>query len=142
MHPVPIRNSGTLGGNVANASPIGDSMPVLIALGATVTLRRGRPHARPCLSRDLYLAYQKTAMVASEFVAAINVPRAQAGTEIRAYKLSKRFDQDISSVFVCFSLRRKNGQVLDIRVGCGGVAATPSLATLMRAASMIGSLVG
>jgi xanthine dehydrogenase small subunit len=132
---VPIRNSGTLGGNVANGSPIGDSMPVLIALGASVTLRRGES-TRVLPLEDLYLGYQKTALAPGEFVEVINVPRAQPGWEIRAYKLSKRFDQDISAVFACFSLRRDGHRVVGIRIGCGGVAATPSLATQCARAMM------
>jgi xanthine dehydrogenase small subunit len=78
---------------------------------------------------DFYLAYQKTALVSGEFVAAVNVPRAQCENELRAYKLSKRFDQDISAVFICFNLRRDQDKVLDLRIGCGGVAATPSRAS-------------
>jgi xanthine dehydrogenase small subunit len=121
---VPIRNAGTLGGNVANGSPIGDSMPVLIALGASVLLRRGSAQ-RELPLEDFYLDYRKTALMTGEFVEAIRVPRAQAGSELRAYKLSKRFDQDISAVFACFHLRRFAGRVERVRIGCGGMAATP-----------------
>ena len=99
---VPIRNAGTLGGNVANGSPIGDSMPALIALGAEVVLRKGST-VRAIPLEDFYLAYQKTARVPGEFVASVRVPRRADGLALRAYKLSKRRDQDISAVFVAFA---------------------------------------
>jgi xanthine dehydrogenase small subunit len=128
---VPIRNSGTLGGNVANGSPIGDSMPVLLALGATLVLRRGDAQ-RELPLEDFYLGYQQTARKAGEFVESVRVPLPVPGAEVRAYKLSKRFDQDISAVFVCFYLRREarspDARVADIRIGCGGVAAIPKRA--------------
>ena len=129
---VPIRNSGTLGGNIANGSPIGDSMPVLLALGATLVLRRGAERRELALD-DFYLAYQRTALVPSEFVESIRVPRRDPASEVRAYKISRRFDQDISAVFVCFFLRRASvapdASVDSIRIGCGGVAAIPTRAT-------------
>ncbi len=125
---VPIRNSGTLGGNIANGSPIGDSMPVLIALGATVVLRRADSE-RELPLEAYYLDYQKTALASGEFVARIRIPRAVAGWDLRAYKVSKRFDQDISAVFVCFQMRRDGDRVAEVRIGCGGMAAIPKRAT-------------
>ena len=125
---VPIRNAGTLGGNIANGSPIGDSMPVLIALGASIVLRRGDAE-RELPLEDFYIDYQKTALGTGEFVDHIRVPRAVAGADIRAYKVSKRFDQDISAVFVCFRLVREHDQVKDVRIGCGGMAAIPKRAS-------------
>jgi xanthine dehydrogenase small subunit len=128
---VPIRNSGTLGGNIANGSPIGDSMPVLLALGATLLLRLGNARRELALE-DFYLGYQQTARQPGEFLESVHVPLPAPNAELRAYKLSKRFDQDISAVFACFHLRRDNGspraRVLDIRIGCGGVAAIPKRA--------------
>jgi xanthine dehydrogenase small subunit len=127
----PIRNSGTLGGNIANGSPIGDSMPVLLALGASLSLRRGEARRRLALE-DFYLGYQKTAQQPGEFLEAIHVPNAEPEAELGAYKVSKRFDQDISAVCMCFKLRRdgrgSDARVLDVRIGCGGVAATPKRA--------------
>jgi xanthine dehydrogenase small subunit len=102
---VPIRNSGTLGGNIANGSPIGDSMPVLIALGASVVLRRGEAQ-RELPLEAFFVDYQKTALATGEFVAQVRVPRVAAGSDIRAYKVSKRFDQDISAAFVCIHMQR------------------------------------
>jgi xanthine dehydrogenase small subunit len=125
---VPIRNSGTLGGNIANGSPIGDSMPVLIALGASVVLRRGDTQ-RELQLEALYLDYQKTALMPGEFVARIRVPRAAVDCDLRAYKISKRFDQDISAVFVCFRMRRDGDRIAELRIGCGGMAAVPRRAT-------------
>ena len=124
---IPIRNSGTLGGNIANGSPIGDSMPVLIALGATLVLRRGDTRRELALE-DFYVAYQKTSREPGEFVETIRMPRADARVAVRAYKLSKRFDQDISAVFACFALRREGARVNAIHIGCGGMAAIPKRA--------------
>ncbi|HUH94900.1 MAG TPA: xanthine dehydrogenase small subunit [Casimicrobiaceae bacterium] len=125
---LPIRHSGTLGGNVANGSPIGDSMPVLLALGARITLRRGAER-RGLALEDFYLGHRKTALRPGEFLEAVHVPLARSGAEVRAYKISKRFDQDISAVCVGFRLLRDaEGRVAEIAVGCGGVAATPKRA--------------
>jgi xanthine dehydrogenase small subunit len=90
----PIRNAGTLGGNIANASPIGDSMPVLLALGATVTLRRGR-QTRELPLEKFYVGYQKTALESGEFLERVTIPLRPPPTIVRSYKVSKRFDQDI-----------------------------------------------
>ncbi|HTP97880.1 MAG TPA: xanthine dehydrogenase small subunit [Casimicrobiaceae bacterium] len=124
---VPIRNSGTLGGNVANGSPIGDSMPALMALGATVVLRRADA-TREMALEDFYLAYQKTALAPGEFVVAVRVPHRAPNIVLRAYKVSKRYDQDISAVFACFALALDGTRIVSARIGCGGVAAIPSRA--------------
>jgi len=129
---VPIRNGGTLGGNVANASPIGDSMPALMALGATVVLRRADVTRELDLA-DLYLAYQKTALQPGEFVKEIRVPSRRDNLLLRAYKISKRYDQDISAVFACFALVVEDGRIVHARIGCGGVAAVPKRATATEA---------
>ena len=125
---VPIRNSGTLGGNVANGSPIGDSMPMLIALAAAIVLRNGQA-TREVPIEDYYVGYQKTARLPGEFVAAVRIPHRPDGLLLRAYKISKRFDQDISSVFICFALIVADGRVAAARIGCGGVAPVPARAT-------------
>jgi len=129
---VPIRHAGTLGGNVANGSPIGDSMPALIALGAHVVLRRGGT-VRAMPLEDYYLAYQKTARAPGEFVASVRVPRRAGGLALRAYKLSKRRDQDISAVFAAFALVLDGERIVSARIGCGGVAATPKRAVATEA---------
>ena len=123
----PIRNSGTLGGNVANGSPIGDSIPVLIALGAGVELRSGRQVRRLALD-ELYLGYQQQSRAAGEFISALLVPLASANQLVAAYKLAKRFEQDISGVCVAVAVRRDGTRVLEARIAYGGMAAVPARA--------------
>ncbi len=135
---VPIRNSGTLGGNVANGSPIGDSMPALIALSASVVLRR--EHTERVLPlEDFYVGYRQTALAPGEFVAAIRVPRRRPGTVLRAYKLSRRHDQDISAVFVAIRLDLDGDRIATARIGVGGAAATPTRAVATEAALIGGA---
>ncbi|OGA08801.1 MAG: xanthine dehydrogenase small subunit [Betaproteobacteria bacterium RIFCSPLOWO2_02_FULL_65_20] len=129
----PIRNAGTLGGNIANGSPIGDSMPCLIALGATVVLNRGA-NRRELPLEALYLAYQRTAMEAGEFVSQVRVPLPQKESVFRAWKISKRFDQDISTLCGAFMLRLDGGGIAEARVAFGGMAATPRRAAACEAA--------
>lgn len=124
---LPIRNAGTLGGNVANGSPIGDSMPWLIALGARLVLR-GAQGERELALEDFYLGYQQKDLQADEFVAALRVPLAQAGLRFRTYKLAKRFDQDISAVCAAFALTLDGEIVKHARIAFGGMAATPKRA--------------
>jgi xanthine dehydrogenase small subunit len=128
---LPIRNAGTLGGNVANGSPIGDSMPGLIALGARVVLRGGDVE-RELPLEDLYLAYQKKDMAEHEFVVAVKVPTrtgARANLRFRTYKISKRFDSDISAVCAAFSFIADGDVIREPRIAFGGMAATPKRAT-------------
>ena len=120
----PVRNSATVGGNIANGSPIGDSMPVFIALGANVVLRSAVGE-RSMPLEDFYLAYQKTALAAGEYVAGLRIPRAGVRQRFRSYKLSKRFDQDISAVCVGIALEIDQEVVREARIAFGGMAATP-----------------
>jgi len=120
----PICNAGTLGGNVANGSPIGDSMPALIALGASVILQAGAKTRRLPLE-EFYLDYMKKDLRAGEFLVAVRVPRARQGRLLRSYKIAKRFDQDISAVCAAFCIELKDGKVRDARIAFGGLAATP-----------------
>jgi xanthine dehydrogenase small subunit len=122
-----IRAGGTLGGNVANGSPIGDSMPALIALGAHVTLASARG-TRSTPLEDFYLGYRKTARATDEVLVDVRVPPRAPGLVLRAYKVAKRYDQDISGVFACFALTRAGERVATARIGCGGVAAVPARA--------------
>lgn len=119
----PIRNAGTLVGNIANGSPIGDSMPALIAAGAQLCLRRGA-QTRELPLDQLYLAYQKNALEPGELITSVKIPLPEPGTLLRTYKVSKRFDQDISAVCGAFSLRLHAGRVSQIRIAYGGVAGT------------------
>jgi xanthine dehydrogenase small subunit len=130
---LPIRNAGTLGGNVANGSPIGDSMPALLALGAEVVLRHGAK-TRTLPLDAFYLGYQKTTLAAGEFVAAIRVPRPAPDLRFRTYKVSKRYDQDISAVCAAFALRIADGVIVEARIAFGGMAATPKRAAHAEAA--------
>ncbi len=127
----PIRNAGTLGGNIANGSPIGDSMPPLIALGATVILAmevKGRIERRELALEAFYLAYQKTALRPAEFVERVRIPVPAAGLQFATYKISKRFDQDIAAVCAAFALEIEGGAIHSARVAFGGLAATPKRA--------------
>ncbi|WP_237173860.1 xanthine dehydrogenase small subunit [Paracandidimonas lactea] len=126
----PIRNAGTLGGNVANGSPIGDSMPVLIALGTRIVLRRG-DHVRTLPLEDFYLDYQKNAFEVGEFMQGLEIPLRDQALRLRSYKLSKRFDQDISAVCAAFAIHLgAGGEVAQARIAFGGMAATPRRALL------------
>ncbi|MBM3386212.1 MAG: xanthine dehydrogenase small subunit [Betaproteobacteria bacterium] len=132
----PIRQSGTLGGNVANGSPIGDSMPLLIALGAQTILmawRDGRAVHRHVPLEDLYTGYRRHVMARDEVLAWIVVPRPQAGEWLGVYKVSKRMEDDISAVCLALQLQldtEASGplRVRQARIGAGGVAATPARA--------------
>ncbi|MBV8621583.1 MAG: xanthine dehydrogenase small subunit [Curvibacter sp.] len=138
---LPVRHSGTLGGNVANGSPIGDSMPLLIALGANVVLMRwetdahgGRIAHREFPLEQLYTGYRQNLMRPDEVLAWIKVPRPVPGELVRAYKVSKRQDDDISAVCLALRLHLDQGRVQDIAIGVGGVAATPVRARATEAA--------
>jgi xanthine dehydrogenase small subunit len=167
---LPVRNSGTLGGNVANGSPIGDSMPLLIALGANVVLMSIRGHREMPLEQ-LYTGYRTNVMAPDEVLAWIKVPKpgsphpgpipegegvtagrnerqapiapsplwGEGGGEglpatLKVYKISKRFDDDISAVCLAINLQIESGIVIRASIGVGGVAATPVRATKTEAA--------
>lgn len=118
----PVREAGTMGGNVANGSPIGDSAPVLIALGASVVLRHGSA-LRTLPLQDFYLGYMKNQLQPGEFVEAIRVPLPGPGEVLRVEKLSKRFDCDISGLSAGLWLRLDGSTVIDARFAFGGMAA-------------------
>ena len=167
---LPVRNSGTLGGNVANGSPIGDSMPLLIALGARVVLSSERGE-RELVLENFYTGYRKNVLAADEVLGWIKVPKtgsphpslppkgegatpglptpsppggrpgwglpAPDSEFVRVYKISKRFDDDISAVCLAIKLGIENGIVRSASIGAGGVAATP-----VRAVSTEAELLG
>ena len=124
---VQIRNLGTLGGNIANASPIGDTMPALIALGSSVILRRGAKRRELALE-DFFTGYRETALGAGEFIERIDIPLEPAERRFAVYKISKRFDQDISGLLGAFSARLGGGRARQVRICFGGMAATPKRA--------------
>jgi xanthine dehydrogenase small subunit len=121
---VQVRNLGTIGGNIANASPIGDTPPALMALGASLVLRHGGARRELPLD-DFFLDYRKTALAPGEFIERVRVPLPAPRRRFRVYKVAKRFDQDIAAVCGAFSLVLERGRVADIRLCYGGMAATP-----------------
>ena len=129
----PIRHAGTLGGNVANGSPIGDGAPVLIALGARLVLRRAERLRRLPLDA-FYLDYLKNALEPGEFVQAIEVPLPGVAQRLRAYKVAKRFDSDISAVCAGLALELDGETIVDARLAYGGMAATVRRAAAAEAA--------
>ncbi len=133
----PVRQSGTLGGNVANGSPIGDSMPLLIALGAQVVLmahRKGHTVHRHVPLDQFYTGYRQSLLAADEVLAWVVVPRPAPGEWLGAYKVSKRQEDDISAVCLAVQLHVQDGSITAARIGAGGVAATPARAVQTEAA--------
>ena len=129
-----IRNVGTIGGNVANGSPIGDSPPALIALGARLVLRCG-PDSREMALEDFFVDYGNQDRQPGEFVERIDVPLAASDQMFRCYKISKRFDQDMSAALGAFAVTlNDDGNVADARICFGGMAATPKRAAATEAA--------
>jgi xanthine dehydrogenase small subunit len=128
-----IRNNGTLGGNIGNASPIGDMPPALIALGAEITLQRGDVERKIALE-DFFVDYKKTVLKAAEFIKNIYIPKAKEGQVLKLYKISKRIDDDISAVLAAFFLEIKDNVVTDVRIALGGMAAIPMRAKQCEAA--------
>ena len=130
-----VRNMGTIGGNIANGSPIGDTLPVLIALNAKVTLRRGTVR-RDVMLEDFFIDYGKQDIQAGEFLETINIPFLAPNTHNAAYKISKRRDEDISSVCGGFSVHVENGIINSARLAFGGMAGIPKRAQFAEAAMM------
>jgi xanthine dehydrogenase small subunit len=123
-----IRERGTIGGNVANASPIGDMPPLLLALDAVLILASAKGMRRLPVA-EFFAAYRTTALGAGEVLAAIEIPRPSSDTRLAVYKVSKRFDQDISAVCGAFALRLEGGRVRSVRIAYGGMAAIPCRTT-------------
>jgi len=132
-----VRNTGTLGGNVGNASPIGDMPPALIALGATMTLHLNGVE-RTILVEDFFLDYKKTVLKESEFIKSIAIPKPVAGQTLKLYKISKRLDDDISAVLAAFFIEQtptENGlKVTNVRLAFGGMAGIPKRGSAAEAA--------
>jgi xanthine dehydrogenase small subunit len=128
-----VRVSGTVGGNIANGSPIGDTPPALIALGATLELRKGDAVRRLPLE-DFFLAYGRQDRAPGEVVVAVEVPRLGPADAFRCYKISKRFDQDISAVMAAIRLTLDGDRIVGARVAFGGMAGVPKRAMATEAA--------
>ncbi len=118
----PIRHAGTLGGNVANGSPIGDGAPILMALDAQIELRQGH-HIRCMPLPDFYVDYMKNRLEPGEFVQALRIPALAPQRQVRGYKISKRFDCDISAVCAGFAIELDGKMVRTVRLAFGGMAA-------------------
>ncbi|MDH3668587.1 MAG: xanthine dehydrogenase small subunit [Paracoccaceae bacterium] len=128
-----VRAAGTIGGNIANGSPIGDMPPALIAAGATLTLRK-RADRREMALEDFFLDYGKQDLAPGEFVEGVRLPVPGDGARLLCYKLSKRFDQDITAVLGCFDVAVNDGKVAAARLCFGGMAGVPKRAAATEAA--------
>jgi len=128
-----VRNAGTIGGNIANGSPIGDMPPTLIALGARLVLA-GPSGSREIELEDFFLEYGKQDLQPGECVHKVRIPLRSEGLQFRVYKLSKRFDQDISAVLGAYALKLADDKVADVRIAYGGMAGIPARAKSAEAA--------
>ena len=128
-----IRNQGTIGGNIGNASPIGDMPPALISLGTELVLRRADTQRRIALE-DYFIGYKSTAQQPGEFIEKILIPKAKPGQQLRVHKISKRFDDDISSTCGAFNIELDNSLVRSARIAFGGMAEIPKRALACEAA--------
>lgn len=126
-----VRQAATIGGNIANGSPIGDTPPALIAMGAVLHLRKGETR-RDIPLEDFFLDYGKQDRAKGEFVEAVTIPASAAG--LACHKLSKRFDQDISAVCGCFAIGVEGGKIANARIAFGGMAGIPKRAAAVEAA--------
>jgi xanthine dehydrogenase small subunit len=127
-----VRNAATLGGNIANGSPIGDTPPALIALGATLELQKG-DKTRTLPLEDFFLDYKKQDRAPGEFVRSVTIPKLASDEHFRCFKLSKRYEQDISAVMGAIKLRLADGKIADARIAFGGMAGTPKRARAVEA---------
>ncbi len=128
-----VRNMGTIGGNIANGSPIGDTPPPLIALGAEITLRKGSARRRVALE-DFFIDYGKQDRAPGEFVEAVHVPVPATEALFAVHKITKRRDEDITAVLGAFHLKIEDGTVSSARIAYGGMAATPKRPSAVEAA--------
>ncbi len=126
-----VRNAATIGGNIANGSPIGDNPPALIAMGATLHLLHGA-QTRDMPVEDFFIAYGKQDRAPGELVTGVTIPK--VAPALRCYKISKRFDQDISAVCGCFNITVTDGKVTEAHIAFGGMAGTPHRAHQVEAA--------
>ena len=128
----PIRSTATLAGNIANGSPIGDSMPCLMALGASLVLRKG-DKTRSVLLEHFYTGMKKNVLVTGEFIEAIELPKPVPGQIFRAHKVSKRFEQDISATCAAISYQLKGGKLSGVKLAYNGLAPSPCRAPKLEA---------
>ena len=119
-----IRNQGTIGGNISTSSPIGDLAPVLLALNSKINLF-GHNGDTSVLLRDFYLGYRKNILKKDQIIRSIEIPLPNGGYKFFCWKLSKRYDQDISTISLSIYLKTKNNIIEDIHIAAGGVAEIP-----------------
>jgi xanthine dehydrogenase small subunit len=129
---IQVRACGTVGGNIANGSPIGDLAPMLIALGATLEMRRDA-QTRQMPLENFFLDYGKQDRQPGEFVRRLLLPKLPAGSHFRAYKITKRTDEDISAVLAAFCLQLEGGRIAQAKVAFGGMAGIPKRAKAVEA---------
>ena len=135
---VQIRNVATVAGNIATASPIGDTLPLLLALNSTVVLQ-GIKKSKILPINDFFISYRKTKLKVGQFIHSIRIPIFNKRV-FKAYKISKRFDDDISSVCAAFNLAIENKKIKDIKIAYGGMAAIPKRATYCEKALLNSSI--
>jgi len=128
----PIRSTATLAGNIANGSPIGDSMPCLMALGSSLVLRRG-DKTRKVLLENFYTGMKKNVLEAGEFIEAVELPKPVTGQIFRAHKVSKRFEQDISATCAAISYSLQGGKLYGVKLAYNGLAPSPCRAPKLEA---------
>ena len=121
---LPIRNQATIGGNIANASPIGDLPPVLLALGASIRVDNGE-RQRTIPADEFFIGYRQTQLEEKEWINSIFLPFISCSAKLAAYKVSKRIEDDISAVCAVFHVEVENDRIIGLKTGFGGVAATP-----------------
>ncbi len=124
---LPIKNWATIGGNIANASPIGDMAPVLIALESKLKLRKGKS-TRIIELEDFFVSYKKTLLEASEFIESIVIPKPSKKEQLITHKISKRYEDDISAVCMAINVKTKNSVPQSVRIGMGGMSGIPQRA--------------
>lgn len=120
-----IRNRGTIGGNIANGSPIADMPPILLALDAELHIGSADGNTRTCALNDFYLGYKQTDLKDSEYIISVQFPKKHIQQFVRFYKVSKRIEDDISSVMLAVRLDIQDSKIIDARIAYGGMAATP-----------------
>ncbi len=128
-----VRSAGTLCGNIANGSPIGDAPPALIAAGATLTIRKG-DQIRSTNLEDFFIDYGKRDLSDGEFVEAVDISAPGEPMDLRCYKISKRFDQDISAIMAAINIHLRGDKITEARIAFGGMAAIPKRAKAAEAA--------
>jgi len=123
----PIGSVATLGGSVAGGSPEADMIPVLIALGAAVQLR-GNGGARSVPVEEFYTGYRQNRLSSGEYIASLRIPKASSGQQVRAYKVTRRFEQDAAVVVGAFNLCLNGGRVMSMRISYGALSRVPGRA--------------